>query len=79
MWFDQICGISFSAADKPSFIKVVVRTSSAPTIQSRPLKVPDGRLPSVAFDIRESDVFRFKSALKSRGIVGVDPQFGLLH
>ena len=73
--FDQICGIAFSAADKASFTRVVVRTSSAPTIQSRPLKVPDGQSPSVTFEIRESDVLRFKHALRSRGIVGVKVLF----
>ncbi|KAF9783839.1 hypothetical protein BJ322DRAFT_882244 [Thelephora terrestris] len=68
--FDQICGIAFASADKPSFVKVVVGTSSAPTIQLRPLKVPDGQSPSVTFEIGENDVLRFKRALRTRGIVG---------
>ncbi|KAF9648423.1 hypothetical protein BDM02DRAFT_2278694 [Thelephora ganbajun] len=71
MPFDQICGISFSAVDKKSLTKVVVQTSSAPRIQSRPLKVPDGQSPSVTFEILESDVLRFKRALRSRGIVSI--------
>lgn len=75
MPFDQICGVAFSTADKAQFVRVVVRTSSAPTIQLRPLKVPDGQSPSVTFEIRESDVTRFKHALKSRGIVGIHARF----
>lgn len=71
MPFDQICGITFSAADKSSFVKVVARTSFAPTIQSRLLKVPDGQSPSVTFEIRENDVPRFKRALRTRGIVSI--------
>jgi len=69
--FEQICGISFSAVGGKSLIKVVIQLSSAPMIQSRPLKVPDGQTPSVTFEIRESDVSRFKSALRLRGIVSL--------
>ena len=69
--FDQICSVTFSAVGGKSLIKVVVQLSSAPVIQSRPLKVPDGQTPSVTFEIRESDVSRFKSALRFRGIVSL--------
>jgi hypothetical protein len=67
--FDRIRGISFSTVDQKSLIKVVVQTSSAPEVQLRPLKVPDGQSPCVTFEIKESDVLRFKRALRSRGIV----------
>ena len=69
MSFDQISGISFSTIAQESLIKVVIQTSSAPKIQSRPLKVPDGQSPCMTFEIRASDVFRFKQALRSRGVV----------
>ena len=71
MSFDQICGITFSTVDKKSLIKVVVHLSSAPKIQSQPLKVLDGQSPSVMFEVRENDVSRFKRALRSRGIVSL--------
>ena len=69
--FEQIGGITFSAVDGKSLVKVVVQLSSAPMIQSRSLRVPDGQSPSVTFEIREGDVSRFKSALRSRGIVSL--------
>ena len=77
--FDQICGITFSSADKQSHIRVVIRTSSAPTIQLRPLKVPDGQSPSVAFEVKECDILRLKRALRSRGIVNTSIQFDFFH
>jgi hypothetical protein len=77
--FDQICGIVFSAVDKKSFLKVAVQLTSAPKVQSRPLKVPAGQSPSVTFEIRGSDAFRFKRALRCRGIVSLDASFGHIH
>ena len=79
MSFDQICGLAFSAVDKKSLTRVVMHLSSAPTIQSQPLRVSDGQSPSMTFEVRESDVYRFKQALRSRGVVSVCALFGFFH
>ena len=79
MSFDQIRGISFSTIDQKPLIKVVVQTSSAPEIQLRPLKVLDGQSPYVMFEIKKSDTLRFKSALRSRGIVSSSAWSGCPH